>query len=167
MDIHNIHVVRRSQEMLKDALLDEGSWLRNLEASGWLNHIRSILLAASRVVQYCAQQNTSVLIHCSDGWDRTSQLTSLSMLLMDPYYRTLNGFIVLIEKEWVSFGHRFADRQGWANDGRQSDDGQGRTDDGQSNDGQGWAYDGQSYDGRHGWPSDGRQRPHDGWTTDS
>jgi hypothetical protein len=31
----------------------------------------------------------NVLVHCSDGWDRTSQLSSLSQLLLDPYYRTL------------------------------------------------------------------------------
>ena len=52
-------------------------------------------------------------MHCSDGWDRTPQLTSLSMLMLDAYYRTIEGFIVLIEKEWLSFGHKFAHRLGW------------------------------------------------------
>jgi len=52
------------------------------------------------------------LIHCSDGWDRTTQLLSLIQIMLDPYYRTIKGFIVLIEKEWVSFGHQFAFRSG-------------------------------------------------------
>lgn len=50
---------------------------------------------------------TSVVVHCSDGWDRTAQLTSLAMLMLDGYYRTIRGFEVLVEKEWLSFGHRF------------------------------------------------------------
>ncbi|XP_053534766.1 myotubularin-related protein 5-like [Ictalurus punctatus] len=47
-----------------------------------------------------------MVVHCSDGWDRTAQLTSLAKLMLDSHYRTLSGFQVLIEKEWISFGHK-------------------------------------------------------------
>eukprot|EP01114_Cavostelium_apophysatum_P017516 TRINITY_DN5224_c0_g1_i1.p1 TRINITY_DN5224_c0_g1~~TRINITY_DN5224_c0_g1_i1.p1 ORF type:complete len:293 (+),score=76.04 TRINITY_DN5224_c0_g1_i1:153-1031(+) len=54
----------------------------------------------------------SVFLHCSDGWDRTPQVCSLAQILLDKYYRTVQGFCVLIEKEWICFGHKFAERLG-------------------------------------------------------
>ena len=49
-----------------------------------------------RVVEVIERQRSSVLVHCSDGWDRTSQLTALAMLMLDPYFRTITGFEVSV-----------------------------------------------------------------------
>lgn len=119
LDIHNIHVMRESLRKLKEACFppgDESRWLSSLEATHWLQHVRAVLAGALRVAHRLEGAKGSVLVHCSDGWDRTAQLTSLAMLMLDPYYRTLRGFQVLLEKEWLSFGHKFAQRIGHGDD---------------------------------------------------
>ncbi|KRY22948.1 Myotubularin-related protein 2 [Trichinella patagoniensis] len=119
LNIENIHVMRESMRKLRDLCApraDYKNWFTNLDETRWLEHIRLILCGAARIVDKIENHATSVLVHCSDGWDRTSQLTSLAMLMLDPYYRTLKGFEVLIEKEWCSFGHKFAQRVGHGDD---------------------------------------------------
>lgn len=54
----------------------------------------------------------SVLVHCSDGWDRTPQIVSLAQMMLDPYYRSVDGFRTLVEICWLDFGHKMADRNG-------------------------------------------------------
>uniref|UniRef100_A0A1B6HZS2 phosphatidylinositol-3,5-bisphosphate 3-phosphatase n=1 Tax=Homalodisca liturata TaxID=320908 RepID=A0A1B6HZS2_9HEMI len=119
LDIHNIHVMRESLRKLKELCypnIDESRWLSGVESTYWLKHIKCILAGACRIVDKVENHKTSVLVHCSDGWDRTAQLTALAMLLLDPYYRTIKGFEVLIEKEWLSFGHKFQQRIGHGDD---------------------------------------------------
>jgi hypothetical protein len=120
LDIENIHVMRTALEKMSDAAADEVNWSKNMLASGWLGHISMVLKGVSRIVHTIAFENLAVHVHCSDGWDRTSQLTSISMLCLDGYYRTMEGFIVLIQKEWFSFGHKFAERLGWNMEGWKS-----------------------------------------------
>uniref|UniRef100_A0A1A9WVN6 Myotubularin phosphatase domain-containing protein n=1 Tax=Glossina brevipalpis TaxID=37001 RepID=A0A1A9WVN6_9MUSC len=81
--------------------------LSSIDNSLWLKHIKCIVAGAVRIVDKVEVMSTSVVVHCSDGCDRTGQLTASAMLLLDPYYHTFRGFQVLIEKEWLSFGHKF------------------------------------------------------------
>lgn len=117
MGIENIHVVRQSLVSLKNICQKNTSksdvnWHSLVESTGWLKHIKSILHATQKVIRYVHFLGLSCLIHCSDGWDRTSQVVSLAMLCMDPFYRTITGFALLIEKEWKSAGHMFKTRLG-------------------------------------------------------
>jgi hypothetical protein len=50
-------------------------WLQNLEATHWMKHIKMVL-AGSVMCAELVEQGTSVLVHCSDGWDRTAQVCS-------------------------------------------------------------------------------------------
>lgn len=112
--IENIHVMRASLNKLLEACdvkLSTSYFLSNLESSHWLKHVKS-LLETSDFIANSVKYGLSVLVHCSDGWDRTAQACSLASIQLDPYYRTIDGFQTLIHKEWLSFGHKFSDRCG-------------------------------------------------------
>ena len=127
--IENIHSVRQS---LKKALLkayygketivkgkvsfnirksNMKNFLSKFEDTKWLEYISDIL-TGSMLVTKSLMAEKNVLVHCSDGWDRTAQICALSQIILDPFFRTIKGFAILIEKEWVSFGHQFATRNG-------------------------------------------------------
>ncbi|KAI0345422.1 phosphatases II [Trametopsis cervina] len=131
LGIDNIHTMRDSLARVVDALRDTESVAASLTGdlpgesaaipildrqalrrSGWLRHLSAILEGTLLIVKNVHVNSSHVLIHCSDGWDRTAQLSALSQLCLDPYYRTMRGFMVLVEKDWAAFGHKFLDRCG-------------------------------------------------------
>ena len=121
-DIPNIHAVRSSFESIFNNVsynLGANPQSSNYEVYSnlgntlWYDSIILILKSSFDVYESIEKEKNTVLIHCSDGWDRTSQLSSISQILLDKYYRTLKGFIVLIEKDWMSFGHQFRYRNGF------------------------------------------------------
>lgn len=117
LNIDNIHVMRESLNTVIDAIKD-GDISRLppnrelLQKSAWLKHITGVLDGSALIARQVGIRHSHVLIHCSDGWDRTSQLSALSQIMLDPFYRTLEGFIILVEKDWLSFGHMFHQRSG-------------------------------------------------------
>lgn len=59
------------------------------------------LQGASAVVNEI-QGGKSVVV-ASKSVDRTTEVLALSQIMLDPYYRTIEGFSVLIEKEWFVY----------------------------------------------------------------
>ncbi len=115
MNLANIHEVRKSFLRLRgliNSTSDQSTWFSNLESTKWLYYLSCLLSSAVRCARALDEEERPVVVHCSDGWDRTSQISSLAQLLLDPYYRTIEGFEVLVEREWLSFGHKMSDRNG-------------------------------------------------------
>ncbi|XP_026099952.1 myotubularin-related protein 4-like isoform X2 [Carassius auratus] len=115
MGMANIHSIRNSFQSLRavcSQIPDPGNWLSALESTRWLQHLSVMLKAASLVCSAVEREGRPVLVHCSDGWDRTPQIVALAKILLDPFYRTIEGFQVLVETEWLDYGHKFADRCG-------------------------------------------------------
>uniref|UniRef100_A0A8C5F9F0 phosphatidylinositol-3,5-bisphosphate 3-phosphatase n=1 Tax=Gadus morhua TaxID=8049 RepID=A0A8C5F9F0_GADMO len=115
MGMANIHSIRKSFQSLRflcTQMPDPANWLSALESTKWLQHLSLLLKAALLAVNAVHRDHRPVMVHCSDGWDRTPQIVALSKMLLDPYYRTIEGFQVLVETDWLDFGHKFADRCG-------------------------------------------------------
>ncbi|XP_060047715.1 myotubularin-related protein 6 isoform X3 [Erinaceus europaeus] len=107
--IENIHVMRSSLQKLLEVNGTKGlsvnDFYSGLEGSGWLRHIKAVIDAAIFLTKAIMVENASVLVHCSDGWDRTSQVCSLGSLLLDSYYRTIKGFMIHEHIHSCQFGN--------------------------------------------------------------
>ena len=115
-DIENIHKARDALNKTEDIctaekIMTNKKFWSQFESTGWLDFIMITLKITTEISKLVSEGN-NVLIHCSDGWDRTPQLVTISQVLLDPYYRTFMGFAVLVEKDFLSFGHQFAKRSG-------------------------------------------------------
>lgn len=120
LGIDNIHVMSDNLNYVVDNFLVDGDLnlpidkasLNSGKAANWTKHIKLLLSSTETLVKSVIFNKSNVLVHCSDGWDRTAQVCSLIQICLDPYFRTLEGFIVLVEKDWLSFGHKFQERSG-------------------------------------------------------
>lgn len=72
-----------------DELKNFYSWYSLLEGTRWLQNMSGLLHAAITAASAVENDARPVLVHCSDGWDRTPEIVSLAQLLLDPYYRTV------------------------------------------------------------------------------
>ena len=82
-------------------IMNDINFTKHVEDTNYLTNIR-LLLKCSLETVFMLKKNLPVLVHCSHGWDRTAQITALTQLFLDPYYRTIDGFKILVEKEFLS-----------------------------------------------------------------
>jgi len=115
LGIQNIHAMRQSLQSLSKLCRAPGNSEHHLESCDWAHHI-SLLLQTGMQIARVLEIGHPVLVHCSDGWDRTSQLVALAQILLDPFFRTIDGFRSLVEKDFCAFGHMFERRNGLASD---------------------------------------------------
>jgi hypothetical protein len=112
--IDNIHKVRDAYQKLSAVCMSPNTsdlnWNALLEDTKWPSMIRLILAAGWEAAFWIHVYRFPVLVHCSHGWDRTSQVVAIAQLLLDPFYRTKEGFSTLVEKDFMSFGHPFHTR---------------------------------------------------------
>lgn len=88
----------------------EQCFLKQVENSEWLLQLQTIMRISSAIIDLIDLQGSSVMLCLDDDMDLIPQIVSIAELCLDPYYRTFEGFRVLIEKEWLAFGHRFSHR---------------------------------------------------------
>ncbi|KAI1296516.1 Myotubularin-related protein 13 [Halotydeus destructor] len=118
VELHEVKHVKQSFKKLMRACCPstsstsdpDQSFYRQIEATEWMKQLQKILHIASTIVEVIDSQGASVMVCLEEGWDLVPQIVSVAQLCLDPYYRTFDGFRVLIEKEWLSFGHRFSHR---------------------------------------------------------
>jgi myotubularin-related protein 1/2 len=115
-DIDNIHTMRSCAKSNHSDFFREKASSSMVE---WYRHIQKLLVGAKKCAKLIVRGST-VVVNCSDGWDRTPQTTSLVKILLNKFFRTFNGFQVLVNYEFVGFGHKFQDRQSYADSSESS-----------------------------------------------
>lgn len=83
-------------------MTQDSSWYSNLDASHWMEYLANFLRATSAISATIGASTTAFLRE-DDTPDQGCVLASLVQLILDPFYRTLDGFQQLIQKEWLKF----------------------------------------------------------------
>ncbi|XP_075899452.1 myotubularin-related protein 11 isoform X1 [Nelusetta ayraudi] len=88
----------------------DDKWLSSLESTRWLDYARSCLKKASEVACLLRGSHLTVALQEAEDRDMSCVVSSLVQVMCDPHCRTQRGFQGLVQKEWVTAGHRFYSR---------------------------------------------------------
>jgi hypothetical protein len=96
-----------ANSQLEDWYKDIPKYGKNLGESQWASFPRRLIQRANEICDLLSKDR-SVFVQ---GYRKNLinyPLMSLVQLLMDPFYRTIQGFCVLIEKDWIQHSFPFA-----------------------------------------------------------
>uniref|UniRef100_A0A1I8PYN7 Myotubularin phosphatase domain-containing protein n=1 Tax=Stomoxys calcitrans TaxID=35570 RepID=A0A1I8PYN7_STOCA len=91
--------------------VEDSKFLILLEKSNWLFYVSLCLRYSCEAADKLKEGWTCVLQE-SNGRDLCCVVSSLTQIILDPFYRTIDGFQSLIQKEWIALEHPFQRRLG-------------------------------------------------------
>ncbi|ALC48867.1 CG14411 [Drosophila busckii] len=90
-------------------MLQDDKFLALLDKTNWLMYV-SLCLRQANVAASTLRANISCVLQESNGRDLCCVISSLTQLLLDPHFRTIDGFQSLVQKDWVALEHPFQRR---------------------------------------------------------
>ncbi|KOB78688.1 putative myotubularin [Operophtera brumata] len=82
-------------------LIQDSQYYSILDSSRWLRHVANCIAFADEAARQLSE-NVTVVLQEGDGVDYSAVVSSLTQLLVDPYFRTISGFQSLVQKEWTA-----------------------------------------------------------------
>lgn len=86
-------------------------FIKEVLATKWYQAVSRALEAAILIRNHLLNE-TAVMVRCETGTDHALLLASLAQLMLNPRFRTFQGFQALVTRVWVEGGHPFASRLG-------------------------------------------------------
>ncbi|KAH8275982.1 hypothetical protein KR018_000490 [Drosophila ironensis] len=107
------HKLRRlcTPETPEKFMLQDDKYLALLEKTNWLFYVSLCMRYASEAAA-CLRSGKTCVLQESNGRDLCCVISSLTQLLLDPHFRSIDGFQSLVQKEWVALEHPFQRRLG-------------------------------------------------------
>ncbi|KAK3595189.1 hypothetical protein CHS0354_002794 [Potamilus streckersoni] len=91
----------------KDFLMQDMNWYSSLEDTKWLQLVAQCMRTSNEVAELIQSKQRSVVIKESNGRNFSCVVSSMVQIMLDPYFRTIDGFQSMIQREWVKMGHPF------------------------------------------------------------
>lgn len=102
----------KSYSVNKPSEISISDHLYHVSKSKWLVYLSQLIELSSTIAFLMYNNPTYCIIGFGDGTEISAQINSLTQIIIDPFYRTIEGFQILVEKEWIAYNYKFAIKNG-------------------------------------------------------